>query len=101
MVGEGVSEVLRAGTMRWYGTMPLCAACGVPTTRMRLVSHVWGPNLDPDWLTERTGIRPSRSFRVGERRGAAASVVGAGSGAAPTADDEPMFDALLGSRPTR
>jgi hypothetical protein len=44
-------------------------------TDLRLIFRVWGKEVDPEALTAATGIEPSRSFHVGESRGAYARTV--------------------------
>ena len=47
----------------------------VAKTCLQLRFRVWGHNLDPDALTQRLGIEPSRKFHIGERPGRAAHEV--------------------------
>lgn len=75
---------------------PALASDCVPSTQIQLVFHVWGPRLDPDLLTARTGVIPSRTFRVGERKGAAASIVAGWEWSTNKgSDDEPMVREML------
>jgi hypothetical protein len=44
-------------------------------TDLRLCFRVWGTAVSPEALTEATGVTPSRSFHIGEARGAYAKTV--------------------------
>lgn len=68
----------------------------VPSTRLHLVFRLRGPKVNPEWLSERTGIEPHRSFHVGESRAEASkSVAGWEWRSEDGPDDEPIVEDLL------
>jgi hypothetical protein len=68
----------------------------MPSTHVRLRFWLWGADLDPEKLTTATGVIPSRSFHVGERRGRAANPVAGWEWESQWGpDDEPLFDDIL------
>jgi hypothetical protein len=68
----------------------------VPTSRLQLHFRLWGAQLDPESVTSATGVEPSRSFHVGERRGKAANPVAGWEWNSAWGDDEkPLLAEML------
>jgi hypothetical protein len=68
----------------------------VPSTHVQLRFALWGVDVDPEKLTAATGVAPSRSFHVGERRGRAANAVAGWEWESQWGpDDEPLLDEML------
>ena len=36
-------------------------------TELFIAFRLWGPNIDPDYITKKSGVVPSRAFRAGEQ----------------------------------
>jgi len=65
------------------------------STELRVVFRVRGVNFDPDWITQRTGVAPSRAYHVGEARGRSAELAGWEWQSATGPDDEPLIATLV------
>ena len=57
------------------------------SNEIELIFRVWGERLDPEVVTEATGISPAKAFQVGERRGPAAYPVAGWEWLSSKADD--------------
>jgi hypothetical protein len=69
---------------------------GLPSTHVQLRFSLWGPEISPELLSATTGVTPSRTFHVGELKGAAVKDrAGWEWNSAWSSDDEQLFDEML------